>query len=179
MCDRRVLWVTSDMTVNYRLNVSKRDGAMRIVLLLLLLGVAGCTKPTAFYTVKNDVTIHLEAPDACGYCKSARYYPENGNVSELLPIGPRIIEEQDIVYVARGHKPGYEITFAYTSNAERRIHDATKRHVGDVIAILVGDRIVGMAKIVEPFSNGSKIEGIAPDEADYIVREISKGPYAP
>ena len=151
----------------------------RIAPLLLLLAASGCSKPDELFTTKSDVTMRLGAPDPCSYCETIRYQSDDGKFSDPLPVGPIIIRSEDIEFVARGYEPGHEIKFAYKESAQDRILGITSRNVGKTILVMTGGKAIGMARISEPFSNGSEIGGIPSSEADYIIGQVADQPYVP
>jgi len=143
-----------------------------LVALLLASAVAGCSRPPESFTARDDVSMRVVPAGKCDDCTAVDYLQAGRNPTTIR-VGDVVVRSGDIDFFVRSYEHGGELQFTYKEDAQPRILHTTSYKEGSAIALMVGDRAVGISRISKPFWKESEIGGLTPFEMDYIVSQIA------
>lgn len=146
-------------------------------LISLLLTGTGCQRVTgngnadALTAPNPELNFRILHTEPCTGCREFR---EPGHPMTFYGLPRRVIRAEDIVGLRRYEEQGYKgIELRFVLSADAKIRDLSKEHIGQQLAVMIGDEPVRISTIQGVFSGAMVMTGYSLPEREALFARMT------
>ncbi|NUO74361.1 MAG: hypothetical protein HOQ10_16850 [Frateuria sp.] len=130
---------------------------------ICVLLLAACSPTSSGALPRADLQFSIVQQTPCADCKEMEQAGTHGQVRMF--VAPPFAVAQNVRAIRANSGGGQPfIDFRFAPEAADRIEAATSRNTGNLVAIVVGNQVLSVTRLAEPFSDSMRMSGLSAEE---------------